>query len=64
MQILVYAHAQACPDPLGGTMYQNMCNKHYYLVLDGFGVIQYNFAGGCTPPSTYEGLRDIIYNKA
>ena len=66
MQILVYAHAQACPDPLGGhLLFQNVCNKilvtepkHYYLVLGGFGAIQYNFPGGVyTPPSTYEGLR-------
>ena len=66
MQILVYAHAQACPDPLmgGHLMFQNVCNKilvtepkHYYLVLSGFGAIQYNFPGGCTPPSTYEGLK-------
>ena len=55
MQILVYAHAHACLDPLGGghLMFQNVCNKilvtepkHYYLVLGGFGAIQNNLPGG------------------
>ena len=65
MQILVYAHAQACPDPLGGhLLFQNVCNKilvtepkHYYLVLGGFGAIQYNFPGGGvhTPPLRTKG---------
>ena len=40
--------------PRGGDlMFQNVCNKilvtepkHYYLVLGGFGAIQYNFPGG------------------
>ena len=42
-------------------MFQNVCNKilvtepkHYYLVLGGFGSIQYNFPGGVY--LTYEGL--------